>query len=239
LDSRLAWMEPCLVLLCDSFVTRQASVGYSGIFWRRGRTVMPLRCPGQVGASGSDIQYRHCEERSDEAIQSQAYGSGLLPPTRKSASADAVASLAMTEERHRYASSRRIAPELCIVHRPRKAEGAGKAGWPHAPGLSRKRNLRERENHRYRRRHSGLPRAVVYGLYVLSLVSQCLFATIASQHAFGACTRLDASVGASGPHDFAVRKSAVRLSAPSRPPHSASRFVTTRTPLVLEAERAK
>jgi len=32
--------------------------------------------------------------------------------------------------------------------------------------------------------------------------------------------RLDASVGASGPHDFAVRFRAVRLAAPKRPPHS-------------------
>ena len=33
--------------------------------------------------------------------------------------------------------------------------------------------------------------------------------------------QLDASVGASGPHDFAVRESAARLKAPSRPPHPA------------------
>jgi hypothetical protein len=30
-------------------------------------------------------------------------------------------------------------------------EGAGKAGWPLHPGLPRKKGLRERENHRYRR----------------------------------------------------------------------------------------
>ena len=40
---------------------------------------------------------------------------------------------------------------LLTVCPRKKGEGAGKAGWPHAPGLSRKRNLRERENHRYRR----------------------------------------------------------------------------------------
>jgi hypothetical protein len=39
---------------------------------------------------------RHCEERSDEAIQGRVRGSGLLPPSREGASADAVASLAMT-----------------------------------------------------------------------------------------------------------------------------------------------
>jgi hypothetical protein len=42
--------------------------------------------------------------------------------------------------------------------------GAGKAGWPLHPGLSRRKKLRERENHRYRRRHSGLPCAAVLRL---------------------------------------------------------------------------
>jgi hypothetical protein len=35
--------------------------------------------------------------------------------------------------------------------------------------------------------------------------------------------KLDASVGASGPHDFAVRGSAARLAPLPRPPHPASR----------------
>jgi hypothetical protein len=43
--------------------------------------------------------------------------------------------------------------------------------------------------------------------------------------------KLDASVGASGPHDFAVRSSAARLAPLPRPPHPAPTFVTTRTPL--------
>jgi hypothetical protein len=38
--------------------------------------------------------------------------------------------------------------------------------------------------------------------------------------------KLDASVGASGPHDFAVRQNAARLAPPKRPPHPASTFVT-------------
>jgi hypothetical protein len=35
--------------------------------------------------------------------------------------------------------------------------------------------------------------------------------------------QLDASVGASGPNDFAVRVSAARLASPKRPPHPAPR----------------
>ena len=38
--------------------------------------------------------------------------------------------------------------------------------------------------------------------------------------------QLDASVGASGPHGFAVRASATRLEAPRRPPHPAPTSVT-------------
>jgi hypothetical protein len=37
---------------------------------------------------------------------------------------------------------------------------------------------------------------------------------------------LDASIGASGPHVFAVRISRARQSQPSRPPHPTARFVT-------------
>jgi hypothetical protein len=64
---------------------------------------------------------------------------------------------------------------------------------------------------------------------VLSLVIGFL-ATIAG----GACRpvradrfrRLDASVEASGPHDFAVRISTARPAVPTRPPHPAPRVVT-------------
>jgi hypothetical protein len=51
--------------------------------------------------------------------------------------------------------------------------------------------------------------------------------------------KLDASVGASGPHDFAVRASVVRLPTPSRPPHPASTFVTMRNAPLIEAGREK
>ena len=43
--------------------------------------------------------------------------------------------------------------------------------------------------------------------------------------------KLDASVAASGPHDFAVRISRARQSQPSRPPHPTRAFVTCATPL--------
>jgi hypothetical protein len=45
-----------------------------------------------------------------------------------------------------------------------KHEGAGKAGWPLHPGLSRRKNLRKRESTGTGGDHTGLPCAMVYGL---------------------------------------------------------------------------
>jgi hypothetical protein len=58
-----------------------------------------------------------------------------------------------------------------------------------------------------------------------------LFATIPAQ--CKALSRVDASVGASGPHDFAVRLTRHSSKAPKRPPHPAPTFSDDReTPLV-------
>jgi hypothetical protein len=60
----------------------------------------------------------------------------------------------------------------------------------------------------------------------------------------GLIRRLDTSVGVSGPHDFAVRQSAVRphehsRAALSRPSHPDPRFVTTRDPPLLPGQGAR
>jgi hypothetical protein len=63
----------------------------------------------------------------------------------------------------------------------------------------------------------GIPCAMVLTVsFVLSLVTG-----LCCHHRRRKCNfrQLDASVGASGPHDFAVRHSAVRQRAPSRPSH--------------------
>jgi hypothetical protein len=69
--------------------------------------------------------------------------------------------------------------------------------------------------------------------FVLSLVTG-LFC----HHRFAEdSAKLDASVGASGPHDFAVRGSTVRLRAQPRPPHPASYVRDDReTPLKWEQD---
>ena len=67
-----------------------------------------------------------------------------------------------------------------------------------------------------------IPCAMVYGLYVLFLECRALIATVARK----IVCELDPSVGGSGPHAFAVRVSALRLSVSTRPSHPAPRFVT-------------
>src|SRR5579883_2120899 len=52
-----------------------------------------------------------------------------------------------------------------------RGEGAGKAGWPLHPGLSRRKKLRKRETTGTGGDHTGLPCAMVYGLYVISSVN--------------------------------------------------------------------
>jgi hypothetical protein len=81
---------------------------------------------------------------------------------------------------------------------------------------------------------TGLPCAMVLTVsFVLSLGTG-----LSCPHhpqAFVTPRELDASVGAPGPHDFAVRADDARLAPPARPSHPASTFVTTRTPLCFEA----
>ena len=71
----------------------------------------------------------------------------------------------------------------------------------------------------------GIPRAMVYGL-LRALPGDRAF--LPPSPARIASRELDASVGASGPHDFAVRIRRRRLRHHPRPPHPAPRFVTLR-----------
>ena len=104
------------------------------------------------------------------------------------------------------------------------------------PGPPRKKLREERVNHRYRRDQPGLPCAVVYGLYVLSPVNQHLPPSPARCETHR--RELSACMGAPGPHDFAVRKCAVRPSAHLASTALRSTFVTTRNAPHVGAERA-
>jgi hypothetical protein len=101
-----------------------------------------------------------------------------------------------------------------------KSEGAGKTGCALHP-RSRVQNAQTKTHTsiQVQRRQSGLPCAMVYGLYALSPVT----GLSCHRHPRNDFRELDASVGASGPHDFAVRVSTFRQIAHSRPPHPAPR----------------
>ncbi len=90
-----------------------------------------------------------------------------------------------------------------------------------------------------KRRQSGIPCASGLTAYTaLSLVTglSCHHHQRDAKHH----RQLSASVGAPGPHGFAVRECAVRLSAPPRLPHPASNVRDDReTPLFSEAGRSE
>jgi hypothetical protein len=72
------------------------------------------------------------------------------------------------------------------------------------------------------RRASGLPCAMVLRLITRSPRRPALLPPSLRKYS----AKLDASIGASGPHDFAVRVSHARQSQHLRPPHPTARFVT-------------
>jgi hypothetical protein len=88
-----------------------------------------------------------------------------------------------------------------------RARGMPGAGRTHGPRAKRKCTRRSPQ---VQPRHPGIPRAIVYGLYALSLGTG-LIAPLGEPRE----TRLphDLSTGRSGPHDFAVRRKCDRLSA--------------------------
>jgi hypothetical protein len=124
----------------------------------------------------------------------------------------------MTTE-HVSAISRLTAPEFCKFIRPQR-EGAGKTGCTLHP------RSRVQTAHKNAHEHTGSAEAVRPSLrngftayIVLSSVTG-LCCHRRAQEAL-ASQELDASVGASGPHDFAVRVAPFVLRAPARPPHPA------------------
>jgi len=91
---------------------------------------------------------------------------------------------------------------------------------------------------RRHRIHPAFPAQWFYGLYVIS-PGTGLFCPRRSR---GNCSlrKLSASVGAPGPHDFAVRSSAARLASPKRPPHPTPNVRDDRdTPLLWRRDGRK
>jgi hypothetical protein len=132
----------------------------------------------------------------------------------------------MTAERHTSTFSRRVFARALHHHHPlRKAEGAGKTGWPLHPGLPRKKKFARVREPQVQAVTTGLPCAVAYGLYALSSVNQRLPPSPAQ------CVSIVASLApAWARQDHTTSPSAscaARQSAHPRPPHPHLTFVTT------------
>jgi hypothetical protein len=115
-------------------------------------------------------------------------------------------------------------PSSASVIRPKKIEGAGKTGCALHP-RSRVQNL-ESDAHE----HTGSAEAVRPSLrngfngFLRALPGDRLFVTIISKKL--ASQKLDASIGASEPHDFAVHLTRCSSKAHRCPPHLTPTFVT-------------
>ena len=129
------------------------------------------------------------------------------------------------------AFSRRHPPEFCKFVRPKK-EGAGKTGCALHP-RSRVQTDKQKRTRAYRFSGSIRP-SLRNGLRLIPCSprrDQSLFVTVARKKR-ELLANLTPAIGASGPHDFAVRVSRARQSQPPRPPHPTARFVTCATPLL-------
>ena len=129
-------------------------------------------------------------------------------------------------------------PEFCQQQPPSRTEGAGNAGCAlHPQSRVQKVKSTRGSHHRFTgtARHS--PRNGFNGFLrdlpgdrALLSPSSCEYGWSAPGRADFASAKLDASVEASGPHDFAVRISAVRQQHQPRPPHPAPTSVTCARP---------
>jgi hypothetical protein len=180
---------------------------------------------------------RHCEptgrreappdDRLREAIQ-------LWRREKESWIASSQGLLAMTWRGHGFsfqpyrigrqtlASSRRNRARVVVRNTLEKNEGAGNAGRPMRPIAACATIVVERTRvSQVTPESPGTPRAMVYGLYRALPGEPGFLATVTPEKL--ASQELDASVGASGPHDFAVRIKRRSSSAHPRPPHPAPR----------------
>ena len=120
--------------------------------------------------------------------------------------------------RHMLAISRRIAPEVCWKLLAPKSEGAGNAGCAlHPRSRARSAQRKVHTSIQGNGEHPTFPAQWLYGLLRDLPGEPCTFATV------------DARLGASGPHDFAVRFSCIVM-ATSASTASHRAFVTCARP---------
>jgi hypothetical protein len=130
-----------------------------------------------------------------------------------------VASLLATTARYIFAFPRRDAPELLLNLSPRdRGSGATPSGERGMPGArcTRSRACRvvsTRVSHHGRTGTPGIPARNGFNGFLRALLGDRALLPPSPPRSF-ASQELDASVGASGPHDFAVRKIALSSVAP-------------------------
>ena len=120
---------------------------------------------------------------------------------------------------------------------PRRSEGAGNAGRPMRPLAACAEVVVESTRvSQVTPENAGIPHAMVLRFPSRSPRRP---AFLPPSSAKVASRELDASTGASGPHDFAVRLRRRRPRHPQRPPHPAPRFVTLRNAPLSGAGRRR
>src|SRR3984957_1976463 len=117
-------------------------------------------------------------------------------------------------------------PSLAMNFLTLRSEGAGNAGRPMRPIAACAMVVVERTRvSQVTPESPGSPRAMVYGLF-RALPGDRAF--LPPSPAENASRELDASVGASGPHGFAVRLKRLRQRRRRRPPHPRPALMTLR-----------
>jgi hypothetical protein len=120
-------------------------------------------------------------------------------------------------------SPRRLRPSCAWSH-PRRNRGRREDRVRAAPAVSCANAHKENAHE-----HTGSAEAIRPSLrsgFTTYFVLSSVTGLSCHRHSADISAKLDTSVGVSGPHDFAVRVSAVRLATLPRPPHPAPTLVT-------------
>jgi hypothetical protein len=129
---------------------------------------------------------------------------------------------------HTSAFSRHTPPEFCKFIRPKSERAQGRPGARCTRGLMCKdTHSKTHMSIQVQRKQSGLPCAMVLTAYLRALPGEtraCL--SPSPPRSVSSLENLTPAIGASGPHDFAVRLSRARQSQHPRPPLPAPTSVT-------------
>jgi hypothetical protein len=151
----------------------------------------------------SRISLRSIRATSFAVIASEAKQSR----TRRTCKMDCfVASLLATTSGTPSRSRRAFSREFCLERLPSSLEGAGNAGRLMRP----QPRVQSRKHTSSHHGHTGITRHSPRNGFTVSFVLSPVTGLVCHRRRRSCLHRLDASVGASGPHDFAVRFSAIR-----------------------------